>query len=52
MLKISLIFKENANFAGTSKLIKNAKFSRYNFQMNQNMQRDFQIFISVPLTLS
>ena len=37
MLKISLIFKENANFAGNSKLIKNANILRYNFQMNPNM---------------
>ena len=29
--------------------IKNAKFSEYCFYMNTNMQRDFQIYISVPL---
>ena len=31
--------------------IKNAKFSGYCFYMNTNIQRDFQICISVPLKL-
>ena len=34
-----------------SLLIKNAKFSGYYFHMNLNIQRNFQISISVPLTL-
>ena len=31
--------------------IKNAKFSGYCFDMNTNILRDFQICISVPLTI-
>ena len=31
--------------------IKNEKFSRYNFYMNPNMYRGYQIYISVSLNL-
>ena len=40
MLKISLLF------------IQNVKISRYHFQMDPKIYGDFQIYISVPLSLS
>ena len=53
MLKISPLFKK---FTGTSgannsriRRIKNVKISGYCFYMNTNIQRDIQIYISVPL---
>ena len=52
MLKISLLFKKNTNFAGEylrTLTIKNTKFSRYYIYINLNILGDFQICISVPL---
>ena len=52
MLKLSLLFKKNKNFGVNNArivMIKNAKFSGYNFYMNLNTWGDFQICISVPL---
>ena len=49
MLKISLLFKKFTNFRIIR--IKNAKFSEYCFYMNTNMQGDFEICISVPLSM-
>ena len=53
MLKISLLFLRNLQTSlvnnSTIIRIKNAKFSRYRFYINTNIQGDFQICISVPL---
>ena len=54
MLKISLLFKKKTNFRGNNSRIltvKNAKFSGHYFYMNSNIWCDFQICITVPLTL-
>ena len=53
MLKISLFFLRKTQTLRVNNsrilMIKNAKFSGYYFYMNQNISRDFQICISVPL---
>ena len=52
MLKISLLLKNmQISQINNSRIlrIKNAKFSGYFFYMISNIQRDFQIWISVPL---
>ena len=54
MLKISLFLRNfQTSWANKSRIlsIKNAKFSWYCFYMNRNIQGDFQICISAPLTL-
>ena len=54
MLKINLLFKKNTNFTvNNSRIltIKNVKFPGYYFYMIYNIWGDFQICISVPLSL-
>ena len=54
MLKISLPFKNlQTSRTNNSRIfrINNAKFEGYCFNMNTNIYGDFQICISVPLTL-
>ena len=46
MLKSSLLFKKHTNIQ-----TKNAKFSEHYFYLNTNMCGNFQICISVPLTI-
>ena len=53
MLKISLLFKKYiTSWVNNSNILKtkSAKFSGYCFYLNTNIQRDFQICISVPLS--
>ena len=55
MLKSSLLFKKNITLRKNNSrilTIQNAKFSGYDFYMNTNLWRDFQICISVPLKLT
>ena len=54
MLKISLLFKKIQTLRlNNSRIltIKNAKFSGYHFYINLNIYADFQICISVPLSI-
>ena len=48
ILKSSLLFKKNLNYTRILR-IKNAKFSGYCFNVNPNIQQNFQIGISAPL---
>ena len=53
MLKASLLFKKFTNSPANGSIIlriKNAKLSGYCFYMNTNLEGDFQICISVPLS--
>ena len=49
LVKISLLFKKNTGF--TRKLLQLRMRNFYYFYMNLNTWRDFQICISVPLTM-
>ena len=54
MLKISLLFKKFTDFTANKSRIRriwNAKFSGYCFYMNANIFGDFQIYISVTLSI-
>ena len=54
MLKTSLLFKKKQTLRVKKSRIpgaKNTKFSEYYFYLNTNIYGDFQICISVPLTI-
>ena len=50
MLKISIIFKKNANFAGKiTRALLEIRMRNFQIFMDSNIQEDFQMRISVPL---